>query len=91
MEAVPLQKNVGNGLDLHMVNFLDCIKNNTPQKLNASIEIGRNVGLVAQMGNIAYRTGEKVFWNNEKQQFSTSTANKLITPVYNNGWSLPKY
>jgi hypothetical protein len=91
MEAVPLQNNVGVGLDLHMVNFLECMKNNTPQKLNASIEIGRNVGLVAQMGNIAYRTGEKVFWNNEKQEFSTSTANKLITPVYNNGWTLPKY
>jgi predicted dehydrogenase len=91
MEAVPVQKNVGVGLDLHMVNFLECMKNNTPQKLNASIETGRNVGLVAQMGNIAYRTGEKIFWNNEKQQFSTSTANKLIIPQYNNGWTLPKY
>ena len=91
MEAVPLQKNVGVGLDLHVRNFLDCLKNNTPQKLNAGIDIGRNVALVAQMGNIAYRTGEKVFWNNEKQQFSTATANKLIIPQYNNGWKLPKY
>jgi predicted dehydrogenase len=91
IEAVPVQKNVGVGLDIHTRNFLDCIKNNTPQKLNAGIDIGRNVALVAQMGNIAFRTGEKVFWNNDKQQFSTATANKLITPVYNNGWVLPKY
>lgn len=91
IEAVPVQKNVGSGLDLHVRNFLDCIKNKTPQKLNAGIDIGRNVALVAQMGNIAYRTGEKVFWNNDKQQFSTATANKLITPVYNNGWVLPNY
>jgi predicted dehydrogenase len=91
IEAVPLQKNVGVGLDIHVRNFLDCLKNNTPQKLNAGIDIGRNVALVAQMGNIAYRTGEKVSWNNEKQQFSTATANKLIIPQYNNGWSLPKY
>ncbi len=91
IEAVPVQKNIGSGLDLHVKNFLQCIKNNTPQKLNAGIDIGRDVALVAQMGNIAYRTGEKVFWNNEKQQFSTSTANKLLTPVYNNGWTLPKY
>jgi predicted dehydrogenase len=91
IEAVPLQKNVGSGLDLHTKNFLECIKNNTPDKLNASIETGRNVALVAQMGNIAYRTGEKVFWNNEKQQFTSQSANKLITPVYNNGYSLPKY
>ena len=91
IEAVPLQKNVGSGLDLHTKNFLECIMNNTPEKLNADINIGRNVALVAQMGNIAYRTGEKVFWNNEKQEFTSKAANKLITPVYNNGYSLPKY
>jgi hypothetical protein len=79
------------GLDLHTKNFLECLKNNTPGKLKAGIDIGRNVALVAQMGNIAFRTGEKVSWNNDKQQFSTATANKLITPVYNNGYSLPKY
>lgn len=91
IEAVPLQKNVGNGVDIHTRNFLDCIKNNTPQKLNAGIDIGRNVALVAQMGNIAFRSGEKVFWNDAKQQFTTAGANKFITPVYNNGWALPKY
>ena len=90
-EAVPLQKNVGSGLDLHTRNFLDCIKDNTSRKLNAGIDIGRNVALVAQMGNIAYRTGEKVFWDDGKQQFTSQTANKLITPEYNNGYSLPKY
>ncbi|NMC41434.1 MAG: Gfo/Idh/MocA family oxidoreductase [Bacteroidales bacterium] len=91
MEPVPLQKNVGVGLDLHVRNFLDCLQNNTPQKLNAGIDIGRNVALVAQMGNIAFRTGEKVYWNDAKQQFDSANANKLITPVYNNGYSLPRY
>ena len=91
IEAVPVQKNVGVGLDIHVRNFLDCLKNNTPQKLNASIDVGRNVALVAQMGNVAYRTGEKVYWDDAKQSFKTDTANKLITPVYNNGYKLPKY
>jgi predicted dehydrogenase len=91
MEAVPLQANVGVGLDIHTRNFLDCLKNNTPQKLNAGIDIGRDVALVAQMGNIAYRTGEKVFWNNAKQLFTTATANALITPEYHNEYKLPKY
>jgi predicted dehydrogenase len=91
IEAVPVQKNVGNGLDLHVRNFLDCLKNNTPEKLNAGIDIGRGVALVAQMGNIAYRTGEKVTWDDAKQLFGTETANSLITPVYNNGYKLPKY
>jgi len=91
MEAVPLQKNVGTGLDIHTKNFLECMKNNTPQKLNCTIDVGRDVALVAQMGNIAFRTGEKVFWDNAKQSFKTSTANALITPQYQNGWKLPKY
>jgi len=43
------------------------------------------------MGNIAYRTGERVYWDNAKQRFTSSAANKLITPVYNNGYKLPKY
>jgi len=91
MEAVPLQKNVGSGLDLHIRNFLDCLKDNTPGKLHADIDIGRNVALVAQMGNIAYRTGEKVFWDNDRQLFTSKTANKLITPEYHNGYTLPRY
>ena len=91
IEAVPLQKNVGVGLDLHTGNFIDCIKNNTPAKLNADIDIGRNVALVAQMGDIAFRTGEKVFWNDETQQFTTTAANRLIVPDYNNGYRLPDY
>jgi hypothetical protein len=91
IEAVPVQKNVGIGQDLHVRNFLDCLKNNTPDKLNAGIDIARGVALVAQMGNVAYRTGEKVTWSDSKQLFMTKTANKLITPEYNNGYKLPKY
>jgi hypothetical protein len=43
------------------------------------------------MGNIAFRTGEKVSWDDTKQSFQTSTASKLIVPEYHNGWTLPKY
>ena len=48
------------------------------KKLNASLEIGRNVALVAQMGNIAYRPGEKVSWNDARQSFATETAKAII-------------
>lgn len=91
IEAVPVQKNIGDGLDIHVRNFLACIKNNTPGKLNADINAGRDVALVAQMGNIAFRTGEKICWDNQKQSFNSSSANKLIIPEYHNGWALPKY
>ncbi len=90
IEAIPVQKNVGVGLDLHGRNFIDCLKNNVPGDLHAGIDAGRNVALVAQMGNIAYRTGEKVYWDDDKQLFSTPAANELIIPEYQNGWKLPQ-
>ena len=89
IEAVPVQKNVGVGLDLHIRNFIDCLKNSSPEKLNAGIDVGRNVALVAQMGNVAFRTGEKVYWDEGAQQFNTRASNALITPEYQNGWNLP--
>ena len=43
------------------------------------------------MGNIAYKTGNKIYWNKEKGNFGYDyKANSLITPKYNNGWKLPK-
>jgi hypothetical protein len=58
--------------------------------LNAPVDVGRNVALVAQMGNLAYRTGEKIYWDNTKQLFNNAEANKLVSPAYQNGWKLPK-
>ena len=92
MEALSVKKGANEvGLDLHVRNFLDCLQNKTPEKLNANIEIGRNVALVAQMGNIAYRTGDRVYWDAAKNKFTSSEANNLIKPTYHNGWKLPKY
>jgi hypothetical protein len=42
------------------------------------------------MGNIAYKTGEKVYWNAAKNQFTSSAANDLMKAHYHNGWELPK-
>jgi predicted dehydrogenase len=89
IEAVPMQKNVGTGLDLHVRNFIDCLKNNTPQLLHAGINVGRNVALVAQMGNIAFRTGEKVYCDDTMQSFGTPKANSCIIPEYQTNWKLP--
>jgi hypothetical protein len=46
---------------------------------------------VAQMGNIAYRTGERVYWDAAKNQFTSKAANKLMVPTYHNGYKLPNY
>jgi predicted dehydrogenase len=90
MEAIPVQHNVGVGLDLHVRNFIDCVKNNAPHQLNAGIDVGKHVALVAHMGNIAYRTGEKVYWDDSQQAFTSQQANSLLTPEYHSGWKLPQ-
>ena len=39
-------------------NFIDCIRNNTPDKLNAPIHEGQYAAAVCHLGNASYRTGE---------------------------------
>jgi len=76
-------------LDLHTANFIDAIKSNDPGLLNSHINSGSIAAINAQMGNIAYRTGKKIYWNNKNKTFGDSAADKLITATYHNGWKLP--
>ena len=89
MEAVPYQKASDNGLDLHAKNFVDVIQSRKMEDLNAPIRIGADVAILSQMGNIAYRTGNKIDWNAEKGKFDDSAANKLIRKDYHNGYKMP--
>lgn len=90
MEAVPLQKSVDKGLDLHAVNFLDVIKSRKLADLNTPVQAGAHVARVAQLGNIAYKTGKKLNWNGVKEQFDDGEANNYLAAAYHNGYKLPK-
>ncbi|GEP97313.1 Gfo/Idh/MocA family protein [Chitinophaga cymbidii] len=90
MEAVAYQKASDNGLVKHTRNFIDVIKSRKLEDLNCDISTGANVAVNAQMGNIAYKTGQKVYWNADKQQFTSRDANKLMTAQYHNNYKLPK-
>jgi len=90
MEAVAWQPRTDNGLDKHTANFIAVVKSRTMADLNCPIEAGAKVAVNAHMGNIAQRTGEKIFWDKEKNKFTSSKANKLLTPAYHNGYKLPK-
>jgi hypothetical protein len=89
MEAMKVQKS-DDGLANNTRNFIEVIKNRDFSKLNAPIEAGATVATVCQMGNIAYKTGKKLSWNKQSQQFNDAEANKLMTPQYHNGYRLPK-
>jgi predicted dehydrogenase len=79
-----------NYLDLHTQNFVAAVRKNDQSFLNTPIRSGSVAAINAQMGNIAFKTGSKVFWDPKKGNFGdNSEANKLITPSYHNGWEMP--
>ena len=79
-----------NYLDLHTKNFVDAVRKNDQNFLNTPIRSGSVAAINAQMGNIAYKTGSKVFWDAKQGNFGSNTeANKLIKPNYHNGWEMP--
>nr|HPH18195.1 gfo/Idh/MocA family oxidoreductase [Haliscomenobacter sp.] len=90
MEGVALQNRVDNGLELHAQNFVDVMKNGKREDLACPIHAGATVAVNAHMGNVAYRTGEKIYWDAAKGKFDSKKANALILPTYHNGFDFPK-
>ncbi|GGD58232.1 Gfo/Idh/MocA family protein [Muriicola marianensis] len=89
LEAIPTRRPSVNPIDLHTKNFLDCIRSRKDP--NCTIEMGRDAALVAHLGNIAYRTGEKLTWDNAKGVISNSEAGmSFLTPSYRAPWQLWK-
>ncbi len=90
MEPVPYQKDQGDSIEKHMGNFLDAIKSKDPSKVNSSIQEASLTAQVCQLGNIAFRTQEKLQWDHKKNQFLTKSANDLLKANYHNGYKVPK-
>jgi predicted dehydrogenase len=88
MEAVPLAKGTGKGLNKHVTNFLECVNKRNPNT-NASVEIGAHIAKFSAIGNIAFRTGKKLIWDGTK--FTNDLeANNFLIPNYREPWILPK-
>ncbi len=90
IEALPIQRVEANGLDLHTANFLDAIKKRDASLLNAPLRVGYDAAMVSHMGNIAFKTGERLFWDASKGKFNHGKADMLLAPEYHNGWDFPK-
>ncbi|UXE67942.1 MAG: Gfo/Idh/MocA family oxidoreductase [Chryseotalea sp. WA131a] len=90
MESIPKQLNKGSGLDLHTANFIEAVKSRDFTKLTCSIQDGAHVAKVCQMGNISYRTGSKVTWDQKTAKFKEAAANPYMFAKYHNGYSIPK-
>ncbi|WP_454879930.1 Gfo/Idh/MocA family protein [Sphingobacterium detergens] len=90
MEAVPFQPSKDNGLDKHMVNFITAVRNKSSEGLHAPIEAGAHIAIFSQMGNIAYRSKKKLFWDKNKRTFNDREADRYLAKSYQNGYSIPK-
>ncbi len=82
------QKEYGDGLDEHVQNFLKCIRDGGT--VNTPVEVGAKVAIVSEMGNIAYRTGKRIHWDDSAKRFREDDATDLITLDYRNSYVLPK-
>ncbi len=78
------------GHDLHIRNFVDCVKERKTPVCPA--ETGRTVAVCAHMANIAVHTGAyQLDWDDDKNKFTNSkAANALIAPAYRKPWKLPE-
>ena len=90
IDRVELTKPEGNALDKHAKNFVTAIRNNDKSALACGVETGSVAAITAHMGNIAYKTGKKIYWEATSGSFKDSEADALVSARYHNGWELPK-
>ncbi|MGO4920728.1 Gfo/Idh/MocA family protein [Maribacter spongiicola] len=89
MEAMTYDNGGLSGLDLHTQNFIDAVKSRDNSKLNAPIKVGYDAALVSHMGNVAFKTGNRIYWDETTGQFKNEEANQFLKANYHNGWKLP--
>ncbi|MEJ2162818.1 MAG: gfo/Idh/MocA family oxidoreductase, partial [Robiginitalea sp.] len=88
MKAVALQQSSNEGLGRHTDNFLQAVRSRDASLLRAPMEVGYHAARVCHMGNVAFKTGNKVLWDAEKGAFKSSMANEAARVQYHNGWRL---
>jgi myo-inositol 2-dehydrogenase / D-chiro-inositol 1-dehydrogenase len=73
--------------DLHIRNFLDCIKSR--ERPAADVEEGHLSATLCHLGNIATRLGRSLKWDTEKEEFAgDQEANQMLSRTYRKPWKL---
>lgn len=71
----------------HLREFLDAIRSR--DKTTCNVGYGHRLNRVGLLGNIAYRTGERIYWDNEREKIVNSPdAGRLLTRSFRKPWSL---
>jgi hypothetical protein len=71
----------------HIREFLDCIKSR--KRATCDVEYGNRLTKGGLLGNIAFRSGDTIRWDDQKEQvMGNSHANRLVTRHYRKPWKL---
>ena len=77
------------GLPQHTQDFIDCMKSRKQPRCNP--DVGALAAVNAHLGNIAFRTGRRVYWDHAAGRFAgDDEANALLRAEYHNGWQFPQ-
>jgi len=89
LEKVNLIKGDGKGLQNHMLNFTEAIRKG--DTLNCPVDIAAGVARTCHLGNIAYKTGRRLYWDAENSRFiGDEDANGYLAPSYRAPWKVPE-
>jgi predicted dehydrogenase len=91
LDAMPFQSNQTNNIDLHTQNFVDAIRKNDASILRCGIDSGSVAAINASMGNIALKTGRKIYWDSASNSFrNDAEANALTRATYRAAFPMPR-
>lgn len=92
MKQIPVQNAEAGarGLLQHTANFIDGIRTGAAQACGP--EAASVAAVNAQLGNLAFRSGQKVVWDaKQKRCLGNDAANDLLKLDYREPWSLPRF
>jgi hypothetical protein len=82
-------KGENDGQPAHIKNFLECLSSR--ERPTCDIEIGHRSTNTCHLGNISYRLGRKLVWDEATETFKNDReANALLTREPRRGFELPK-
>ncbi len=89
MQAPPMQFSDRKSHLNHTEDFVKCVKSR--EKPAGDIEIGHRAALYAHLGNIAYRTGSRLIYDEKNNTIvDNKEATALLTPHYRKPYQLPE-
>ncbi len=78
---------------IHQRNFIDCVKNSSGMNVrrpNADIEEGHKSTRLCHLGNIAFRTGRAIRFDERTETcINDAEANRLLTRAYRKPFAMP--